>query len=196
MQPLKVMWAYCLRNMLIIILMISFLLMLLPESIRELLYLDIAQIKKAHYWRLISGHFVHYSWAHWAVNAAGIIIYLLFFQRQNKPLLFFTLCFLIVFISAGLIMYSRQLTWYAGLSGVLTGLFAYSAITHFRREKLLMPIIFTGMVAYASYQLAQGELAASALYAIHTSSYAHALGLLGGTLAAIIHLTARRVRAG
>ena len=192
---LKVTRAYCIKNILIIILAISFLLMLLPESIRELFYLDISQIKKAHYWRLISGHLIHYSWAHWAVNATGLIIYLLFFKRQNKHCLFFTLCFLIIFISAGLIIYSQQLKWYLGLSGVLTGLFAYSAIIYFRQEKLLMSIIFILIVFYVGYQLSQGELTASTLYAINSASYAHALGLLGGTLAAIVNLTTRRLHA-
>jgi membrane associated rhomboid family serine protease len=90
-------------------------------------------------------------------------------------------------ISSGLILFSTQLGWYLGFSGVLTGLYAYASIKTFNENAKISTIILISLSTYIVIQLFEGELISSSLITdLNTSSYAHAYGFIAGALYAVI----------
>ena len=83
-------------------------------------------------------------------------------------------------ISIGLLLLSIDLVWYAGFSGILTGLFVFGALTTFTKTPARSAGILVIITVYVLRQLLSGELAEGRLATVHTSSYAHAIGWLAG----------------
>lgn len=155
--------------------------MLLPIEIREQLYLHLELARQGEFWRFLSGHFVYVSWLHWCFNTIGVFLFCLFFhETQNFKTGLPALIFILVLVSLGLMLLSVKLVWYAGFSGILTGLFAYGAIKAYFNSRVFSLGILTILTIYVFMQLNAGELAEGGLVTIKTSSYAHAIGLFAG----------------
>ena len=99
-------------------------------------------------WRLLSGHFSHWSWTHWLINISGFFVYILLFyphtdtqwQQQNhslttgcvlRALLFILLC------SNLYLVFAFPLSFYLGFSSLLYGVYAYSAVRCFPAERMI-----------------------------------------------------------
>jgi rhomboid family GlyGly-CTERM serine protease len=164
--------------------------MLLPEHVRELLYLHIERVKEGEYWRVISAHFTHYSWIHCLSNIVGLFLLIgIFSHSQQRMRWLLATTVICIAISSGLILFSTQLDWYLGFSGVLTGLFAYAAIKSLNKNTLISTIILITLSTYVVIQLFEGELISSTiLINLKASSYAHAYGFIAGVLFAITDL--------
>lgn len=82
----------------------------------------------SQFWRVWTGHWVHLNWTHYALNVAALLCLpwvLAHSQRQDVLRL---LLLLPLAISALLYWYQPQLMYYAGLSGVLHGLYMACAL--------------------------------------------------------------------
>lgn len=89
---------------------------------RELQY-DRALILQGQYWRLISCHFVHSGWKHLILNLAGaMLVFSLFYQHQPFRYGLMAMVFCSIGTSISLLIFSPQVDWYVGFSGVLHGL--------------------------------------------------------------------------
>ncbi len=148
------------------------------------MYLHIESFKHGEYWRFLSGHLIHYSWLHCSTNTLGLLLLIAMFKNTSMNLNWLLASVVIVIaISSGLILFSQQLKWYVGFSGVLTGLYAYAAIKTLSENIKLSVTICIILSIYAAYQLLQGELIRSTLIPdLKASSYAHAYGLCAGVL--------------
>ena len=85
-------------------------------------------IASGEVWRLVSGHLTHLDWQHLAMNAAAFIGlgYLIETDGANgRRNLLIVLTAAAAAISTALLVFSPATALYAGLSGVLNGLFAY-----------------------------------------------------------------------
>ncbi len=104
---------------------IAVLLALTGDWGRELLRYDRLAISGGELWRLISGHFVHLGWSHFALNAVGLVLisYLIAARFSSVQWLWISLL-IIMGIDLGFWILEPQLAWYVGLSGVLHGLLA------------------------------------------------------------------------
>jgi len=163
-------------------------LMLLPNNTHDLIFLRIENIKQGEYWRFFSGHFIHYSWFHCASNVIGLLLLAGIFNntKHNINWLLASI-FICIVISSGLMLFSNQLSWYVGFSGVLTGLYAYASIKTYSENRKLSVMILIVLSSYVVFQLLEGELISSVLLQeIKTSSYAHAYGLFAGILYGVI----------
>ena len=164
--------------------------MALPIEMRELLFLHLDLTKQGEYWRFISGHFVYVSWQHWLLNTAGIILLLILFRDSQRHITWLLeIVFILFLISIGLLLLSVQLTWYAGFSAILIGLFAYAAILDFPNKRIFSIGVITLLTAYIFMQLRMGELVDGGLLKVQTSSYAHAIGLFAGIVYALARIT-------
>jgi rhomboid family GlyGly-CTERM serine protease len=82
------------------------------------------RIADGEVWRLMTGHFAHLNMAHLVLNASGVgVLWLL--HGDYYRLDWYCLCIVVIALgtSLGLFTLSGELAWYAGLSGVLHGLF-------------------------------------------------------------------------
>ncbi len=104
---------------------IAVLLALTGDWGRELLRYDRLAIGGGELWRLISGHFVHLGWSHFALNAIGLILISYLIAARFSSIQWLLISLLIIMgIDLGFWILEPQLAWYVGLSGVLHGLLA------------------------------------------------------------------------
>jgi rhomboid family GlyGly-CTERM serine protease len=156
------------------------------EHARLLLRYEREAVLQGEYWRLITGHLVHGSWLHLALNCAGLGLIAALFPDHYWPRqwLFIGLLSLVT-IDVGFVFWEPQLTWYVGLSGVLHGALAAGAIAWWRYEAkrlaLALSVIFVGKLAWEQLH---GALPLSGGLAVVVD--AHLYGAIGGVIAGTI----------
>lgn len=100
-------------------------------SLIELLKYDRAQVIAHHQaWRLVTASWVHLSWTHWAVNLSGACAVMALFARLASPLrLWRDVAVIGALHLVVLMLVFGDVSWVAGLSGALHGVFAKNALT-------------------------------------------------------------------
>jgi len=172
------------------------LIMIALQFFQDALVFKRSNIASGEWWRLVSGNFVHTNYPHLALNLTGWwIMGLLFFDSfQSKKILLSTL-FLSLFTGSCLYLFSTNLEWYAGFSGVLYGLFLVGAITAILQKDYLFGIgvalLIIGKVLWGHFM---GESKSSAeLIGVPVATDAHLFGITGaiiiGIVLALIHFT-------
>lgn len=101
----------------------------LPDALADYRY-DRAAILSGEWWRIVSGHLVHLNTMHLALNLLGLLLICELLWR-DLPLkhAFGLLFFSVVGTSALFWWLHPELAWYAGLSGMLHGLWAGCALS-------------------------------------------------------------------
>lgn len=158
------------------------------ESLRLLLRFERVGLTGGQWWRALSGHFVHLSWSHTLLNAAGLVLIERLFGRHTTlgPWYLALVCSVIV-ISAGLWLGQPGLDWYVGLSGALHGLFVLGAWLEWRSGQRSGLYLLLAVVAKLVYEQALGALPMTASAAGGPVVVAaHLYGALGGALACVL----------
>ncbi|MBN4081965.1 MAG: rhombosortase [Gammaproteobacteria bacterium] len=163
--------------------LISATIMLLPDSIRSLLYLNFERVLNGEIWRVISGHVTHLSWTHWLLNMAGIILlqqlYGKYFSNWHwlAPMIF-----IMFTVSISLLIFSEALKWYGGFSGVLIGFFYFAASKDYRYSKLFNTLVLISISLYILIQQLSGERIVGLTDDLTVAARAHLFGALAGLL--------------
>lgn len=139
-------------------------------------------------WRLWTGNLVHTNHWHLLMNVAGLWI-LVFISPQPSgkwtipvQILFLTTC-----VGSGLWLFSPEIIWYAGFSGVLYGLFLLTGI-HLLLAKDWLPasIILLGVCGKTLWDWqAGGSSPTTALIEAPVVYAAHLYGMMGGGVLAL-----------
>ncbi len=143
---------------------------------------DRTLIEQGQVWLLFSGHIVHLSWSHWALNMASLAIVATFFSKHASVkqwllVILFSACM----ISAGLWWWLTDIRYYVGLSGVLHGLFLYGALREIRFYPISGYVLTTVLIAKLSWEFQYGALPGSEeLAGGRVLTEAHLLGAIGG----------------
>src|SRR5215469_8078324 len=116
-------------------------LLLLPvltgEAGREALRYDRAGLASGQLWRLVTGHLVHLSLEHAALNVLGLVLMWALFARDYTPRQWLAILLgTVLAIDAGLWMRDSTVAWYVGSSGALHGVMAAGTLAHLRRGDL------------------------------------------------------------
>ena len=171
-----------------ITLLVAVSLLLGGETARESLRFDRYGISSGELWRLVTGHFVHLGWAHFALNAAGLALvwYLVggAFDRQRWILISVVSVFT---MDLGLWLFDPDLQWYVGLSGLLHGILAAGLVPSLKKpdkETLALAVLLLGKLAWEQFNgpLPGSEGTAGGAVVVD----AHLFGALGGVLGAIL----------
>jgi len=102
--------------------------------------------ESGEWWRLLSGHFIHLSWMHLTLNLAGLWILHFIFNRIRSPITgLISIIILAVGISSGLLIFSPNIGWYVGFSGILHGLIVIGALASFQYEPRTMVLLLAGV---------------------------------------------------
>jgi len=116
----------------------------LLQMLQSYLIFDHALIVTGQVWRIWTGHFVHTNTEHLLLNTAGFSLFLLLYQLQiTLAKLFYSSIYLATCIGLGLFWLNPEIARYAGLSGVLYGLFSLFALqAASKRDYLLGYTVF------------------------------------------------------
>ncbi|MDJ0938923.1 MAG: rhombosortase [Woeseiaceae bacterium] len=160
---------------------------LLGDHGRVVLRFDRPAIEAGEAWRLVSGHFTHLGWSHWALNIAGLLLSWYLVGRA-----FGTRGWLLVIVASiaaidlGFWFAMPGLNWYVGLSGMLHGLIAAGAIGSWPSRRLEAALIGGFVVFKLAYEIVAGPVPGSASAAGgNVITEAHLFGAIGGVLAAL-----------
>jgi len=110
------------------------------------------KIENGEYWRLLTAHFVHLGWNHLWLNMLSL---LMIWELTTKSYSFVWILICGFGISLGLWLFSPEVIWYVGLSGILHGLFAAVAWQRY-------PILLVLLIAKLMWEQLYGALPTTA----------------------------------
>lgn len=152
---------------------------------------DRIKILHGDYWLALSGHLVHISWSHWTINMVGLAVVAILFSKYCgiKQWIAVTI-FSALAIATGLLWLKPELMYYAGLSGVIHGLFVYGVLSEIRTNPKSGYILLVLFITKLIWENFSGALPGSeALTGSHVITEAHLFGAVGGTLTWVLITT-------
>jgi rhomboid family GlyGly-CTERM serine protease len=154
------------------------------------LCLESTKVSEGQLWRLITGNFVHFGWAHTAMNLlAFLLCTFAFFSDYSTKIFLLLILTCSLFVGLCIFFLNPEYTIYAGLSGVIHGLLIYGilASTHYPKWIQLSALILIGgklihenMPGYEATDLQNLIPAAVAVES-------HVYGAIGGFVFFILH---------
>ena len=155
---------------------------------------DRVAIQSEEYWRLLSGHLVHTNDSHLAMSLAGVLaLWLLQGDDYNARDYLTAAMTSAVGVSACLYYLDSSVNWYAGLSGLLHGLFAWGVTADLRARRHIGPILVAGLLAKLLLEQTFGAAPASErLLGYPVVIDANLYGAAFGSLTGAVMLYARR----
>jgi membrane associated rhomboid family serine protease len=166
------------------LLLISGVLLLLPKEQQSILHLHLDD-SLFHGWQWFTCHVVHLNVLHWLGNAATLILLQQWYGTALKGKQWLLPSVTIaVLMPLLLVLFSEQLRWYAGLSGLLTGLFAYSSIVDRSYKPSVNIACWVIISSYAVVLCLQGEISRG-VGSVPVASYSHLYSLMIGSMAGL-----------
>ncbi|MEO6875789.1 MAG: rhombosortase [Opitutaceae bacterium] len=101
---------------------------------REALIYDRDAIAQGEWWRIWTGHLVHFGWAHFVPDAGLFVILGWLLESRHRLLSWFLLVTLPAVISGSLYFGDRGMTHYGGLSAVDMGLLVFLACSGWQKN--------------------------------------------------------------
>ena len=138
-------------------------------------------------WRMLTAHWVHVGWWHYALNMLAFLFLPLVFPNFSIRSLLLCLSLLSLFISVCFYLFMPALSAYVGLSGVLHGIYvlaALQALQHGRARRFAI-IVLVFIAAKLLWEKLFGSESAALIQAPVVIE-AHQFGVLGGMLFAAI----------
>jgi len=132
----------------------------LPELRASLLY-DRTALADGQFWRVWTGHLVHFGWPHLVVDAGLLAILGWFVERSHPAFTRWSLVLMPLFISAVIWWFDPTMQRYGGLSAVNLGLLLYLAAQGWRRDWTdwfwpAVIAIYVGELAFEYYRGGHG----------------------------------------
>lgn len=140
-------------------------------------------------WRLWSGNLVHTNTYHMLLNLAGLWILLLLCGPAMPLKLLISSIFLATTVVGGaMLLWHPDIHWYAGLSGVLYGLFVVGAVCLALAGERLSFIAMLGLIVFklGSSWLGDSDTATEAMIEARIVDEAHLYGAAAGIIIALV----------
>lgn len=165
-------------------------------SWRELLVYDRGAIAHGEWWRIWTGHLVHFGWPHFVADGGLFLILGWLLERQHPLLSRFALLAMPVVISGSLFLFDPSMTRYGGLSAVNLGLLVFLACNGWQKNWIdwfwpsVLAIYLAEIVLEATYGRGHGGgMIRFDDPAVQVATAAHIPGAVFGVL---LSLAARR----
>ena len=130
---------------------------LVPAWRDPLLY-DRTALVRGEWWRIWTGHLVHFGWPHFVADAGLFLILGWLLDAPHPWFSRFGLAVMPAFISAILYWFDPDMTRYGGLSAVNLGLLLYLALQGWRRDwaDWFWPAVLVIYVGEVIFEIAKG----------------------------------------
>ena len=141
-------------------------------------------------WRLWTAHWVHVGWIHFALNMLAFMCLPFIFPRARVWHFVALLLILPPLISLSFYYFLGDIEAYAGLSGVLHGMFTAIAIVHllYRKERMFASLVLFLILGKLIWENTFGESTTAELIGSPVLVEAHLLGVIWGSVIAALYL--------
>lgn len=153
-----------------------------------------AALEHGEFWRLLTGHLMHFSWTHLAADIGGFLLLGLLIEREQGTHTMLRLLLLVALgTSAALWLFVPQLQFYGGISALNYGLLTWLCLTQrgvVQKRWGWIPLLFPVLLlAHVGWQASTEKslLAAGLPHAVRVAWQAH----LAGVVLACIGVAAR-----
>ena len=148
------------------------------------------------FWRLWTAHWVHVGWMHFLLNMLAFACLPFIFPHVRNWHLCVLLLILPLFISLTFYFYLSYIDTYAGLSGVLHGLYVAVGLVYLKypKEKKFAVLVLSLIIAKLIWENTFGQTSAAQLIGIPVLTEAHLVGAIGGLLCGLGYLFFRRLQ--
>ncbi len=138
-------------------------------------------LQTGEYWRVLTGHLTHYSWAHWLRNMLSLVLLQQLFGATIKCRHLLVLVGgLAILISAVIVLVSPW-HFYTGLAGLLHGVFTFGALTALCQRRAVGAVVLAIIVVKLGWEKFQGAPAGLAeTIGIEVAVDAHLYGSIAG----------------
>jgi len=154
---------------------------------------DRAGLTQGQWWRLFTGHLVHFDARHLLLDGAGVVLLWMLFARDLSPARWLAVVLVsMLAIDAGLWWFAPQIQWYVGASGVLHGIWAAGAIAGLRRGDRTATWLLGLLVVKLCVEQLYGPRSLEPALPVVTQ--AHVFGAVGGTVVALLDWAISRLR--
>ena len=125
---------------------------------RNALLYDRAALVEGEWWRVWSGHLVHFGWPHFVADAGLFLIMGWLLHVRHPVFSHVALLLMPAFISAALYWFDPAMSRYGGLSAVNLGLLLYLALQGWRRDwaDWFWPAVLLIYVGEVIFEIVQG----------------------------------------
>jgi rhomboid family GlyGly-CTERM serine protease len=180
------------RGLVLSLTAVTIALWLAGEPLTLLLRYERGAVLHGELWRVMTCHFTHADGLHLAVNLAGLWLVSMLVGAEFAALewLIVAICSMLV-IGIGFVVFEPGLEWYVGLSGVLHGLLAAGAVSWASRgERVPAAVLASVLIVKLVWEQVLGPLPFSGRLPVIVA--AHLDGAIGGAVAALVVVRARR----
>lgn len=177
----------------VVISLIAIVFQALPESTQIELRYDRNQPQQL--WRFITGQLLHLGWVHLLFNLVGLVlITALFLPEWSSRSFSFAFISSAIVLNFCLYVFSPELIWYVGLSGILHGLIAAGALYSYRVQPGFALLVLAGCTIKIGWEQFTGSsVGTEELIGGKVAFDAHMFGFIGGLIGAILfRLTAKK----
>lgn len=171
----------CKTRVLLLVVVLCLALLLWPQALASLRW-ERQAIAHGEWWRLLSCHLVHLSPSHAGFNLLGLFV---LFELLGEVLAWQDWLSLALVsalgLSLGLLLLSPSVEWYAGLSGLLHGLWAGAALSAWlRTRKRWWALVLLGLLLKLAWPVA-------VVVGLPVLTESHGYGALAGVLWALMN---------
>jgi len=154
----------------------------------EILRYQTSLIADLQLWRLLTGHWVHANWMHYALNMGGL---LLCFALTDVKWSVWQWGWRILVLTSGISLtfyfWHQDIGWYVGFSGVLFGLYILAAWASLQYQRLLSGLLLTFIaIKIILEQFSSVNITTSEMIGVPVLVDAHLYGVLIALIVLII----------
>ncbi len=185
------MYDYYRRNkfkFFVILMMVIVPILLMLLNTQSILRYESLKTIDNQWWRWLSGHWVHLTWGHlWMNLIAMLALCATFYENHSAKDWLISSMGMCLCITLAFIVFSPQLTWYVGLSGLLHGLFVYLVLSDHKLTPILKGLFVAALSAKLAWEQLYGSLPGSEeLAGGNVVVDAHFYGAISGLLCFIV----------
>lgn len=147
------------------------------------------------FWRLWTAHWVHVGWIHFLLNMLAFACLPFIFPHVRNWHLWALLLVLPPFISLVFYFYLPYIEAYAGLSGVLHGLYTAVGLVYlqYKKERKFAILVLALIAAKLIWENTFGQTGTAQLIGSPVLTEAHWIGAMGGLVCGLSYLFIRKI---
>ena len=148
------------------------------------------------FWRLWTAHWVHVGWVHFLLNMMAFACLPFIFPHVRNWHLWALLLILPPFISLIFYLYLPYIDAYAGLSGVLHGLYTAVGLVYlkYKSERKFAILVLSLIAVKLAWENTFGQTGTAQLIGSPVLTEAHLIGAIGGVLCGLGYLVLKRFK--